>query len=661
MRALLANQAQSTAAITKEDQILTEQANPFRPTLRQFALGRYRVPITTEKVTHRGARSDASETSILFRGQHARRLRARRRRTSAMTTTRAARPTYQVDPVTYQVILSRLDGIVQEMQYCIYRTGYSTIIRETHDASCLLMDAHGDIVGQFAVASLHPGTLAEVTRSIIRTFGDDIHPGDAFITNHPYMAGTPHSIDMAVITPFFHNGRLVAFSGGLAHKSDLGGPVRGSGNAQAREPFQECTLYPPVRLVKSSVWQGDIERILRANSRTPDLIMGDIRGQIGVARLGEERLAETIAKHGVDALLEVFERVKYNVEDTLRAAIANWPDGTTEGESFVDTDGIDLVNPVRYHVKVTKTGDRIHFDMSGSANQVQGPINIQPTQARAALYYSLVAFVDQQTPINGGVREVVETTFRPGSVVCANWPAASGMYMASCMAVAEAALQALAQLVPEKRHANNGGAGGNVFAGTRPEDGSSFIQYELIGSALGANAHGDGASGLSVLLNNAHTAPIEIIESEYPSRVRRFELIQDSGGAGKFRGGLAPRRHYDILTDDAHWTLRGGRHRLPAFGVDGGAPGSLGRCIRNPGTPDETLLPSRFSNIHLKVGDIAAIEKPGGGGLGDVRERPFERVLDDVIDGYVSRAAAIDIYGVDAHRLDAALAAWNDV
>jgi N-methylhydantoinase B len=570
----------------------------------------------------------------------------------------ARRPTQNVDPVTYQVILSRLDGIVQEMQYCIYRTGYSTIIRESHDASCLLMDANGDVVGQFAVASLHPGTLTEVTRTLLSTFGDTIAPGDAFITNHPYLAGTPHAIDMAVVTPFFHDGKLVAFSGGIAHKSDLGGPVAGSGNGQAREPFQECILYPPVRLVKQGEWRADIERILRANSRTPDLIMGDIRGQLGVARLGERRLAETIAKHGVDALLEVFERMKGNAERALREEIATWPDGTAEGESYVDTDGVDLETPVRYHVKVTKTGDRLHFDLSDCNDQVQGPINIQPTQARAALYYALVGFCDAHPPINGGVRNVVETTFRQGSVACANYPAASGMYMASCMSIAEAALQALSAFAPAKRHANNGGAGGNVISGTRP-DGSAFVQYELIGSAYGASAQLDGASGLSVLLNNAHTAPIEIIESEYPTRLQRFDLLPDSGGPGEFRGGLAPRREYVVLAKDAQWTLRGGRHRVPAFGIDGGKPGLVGRCTRNPGTPGETRLPSRFSNVKLTVGDVAAIDKPGGGGLGDPRKRPFEKVLDDVIDGYVTRDSAIADYGVDPARLDAALADWK--
>jgi N-methylhydantoinase B len=289
---------------------------------------------------------------------------------------------------------------------------------------------------------------------------------------------------------------------------------------------------------------------------------------------------------------------------------------------------------------------------------VQGPINIQPVQARAALYYALVAFVDSHPPINGGVRRVVETTFRPGSVVCAHYPCASGMYMASCTALAEATLQALSHFDQSKRHALNGGTGGNVFGGKRA-DGAPFIQYELIGSAYGGSVGKDGASGISALLTNAQTAPVEILESEYATRLRRFELIQDSGGPGEFRGGLAPRREYEILADGLQWTLRGGRNRVPAFGIDGGGPGRLGRCVRNPRTPEETVLPSRFSNVQLNTGDLAAIEKPGGGGLGDPRARPFDKVVADVLDGYVSRDAAIATYGVDPVRLDAAWEAWN--
>jgi N-methylhydantoinase B len=212
-----------------------------------------------------------------------------------MTSTLPPRTTRRVDPVTLQVLVSRLSGIVQEMQESVFRTGYSTIIRESHDASCMLMDANGDIVGSHAVAPLHAGSLMATARAFKATFGADMAPGDAYITNHPYMSGVAHSVDMAVITPVFYDGALIAFSGGIAHKSDLGGVIPGTGYGQARELFQEGIMYPPVRLVRAGEWVRDVETVLRANSRTPDLIMGDIRGQLGVARLGE-RPTSTISR-----------------------------------------------------------------------------------------------------------------------------------------------------------------------------------------------------------------------------------------------------------------------------------------------------------------------------------------------------------------------------
>jgi N-methylhydantoinase B len=566
--------------------------------------------------------------------------------------------TRRVDPITLEVLVRRLSGIVQEMQQNIFRTGYSTIVRESHDASCMLMDADGEVVGEHAVLPLHVGCMPAVVRAIAAAFQTDIHPGDAFITNHPYVSGVPHAMDMAVIAPVFHGDRLIAYSGSIAHKSDLGGVIPGTGYAQARELFQEGIQYPPVRLVSRGVMQRDLEAILRANSRTPDLIMGDIRGQIGVARLGERRVAETVDKYGVDTLLDVFADVHRVSEERLRAALRGWPDGAHEAESFVDTDGIDLERRVRYHVRVEKHGDRIHFDFLDCDDQVAGPINIQPTLARSCLYYAIVGFVDPTLPNNAGVARVVETTFRPGSVLAAHYPAPHNTYMASAIALTEAALQAMSGFVPERRHAGNGGVGANSITGKR-SDGTTFVQYELIGSAYGGRANGDGASAVDVLLSNGRTAPIEILESEYPTRVERFELIRDSAGAGKFRGGIAPRRVYRMLAPEAQWTLRGGRHEVPAFGVRGGNRGRIGVALRRTPAGEETRLPSRFSGVRLAANDVAVLEKAGGGGFGDPRERPFSRVLDDVLDGYVSRDAAITDYGADPQRLDAELERWN--
>ena len=561
-----------------------------------------------------------------------------------------------LDAVTFQVVQSRLSGIVSEMQDSIFRTGYSTIIRESQDASCMLMDADGNVVGEHVILPLHVSALPEVVRAVKRMF-DDIVPGDAFITNHPYIAGVTHSMDMAVITPVFHDGKLIAFCGSIAHKSDLGGVVPGTSYGSARELFQEGIQYPPVRFIAAGVPQRDIEAILRSNSRTPDLVIGDIRGQVGVGRLGERRLADVIERYGIAAVLATFAALQDVTERRIRSILATWPDGVHEAETFVDSDGITLDQSIRYHVRIEKRGDRIAMDFSGSNDQTQGPVNISPSLARGCCYYALIATIDPSLPNNAGVARVVETTFRKGSVLDPHFPAPCCTYMASTTAVVEAILVALSDFAPARRMAGNGGVGGISITGTRPS-GGTFVQYEPSGSAYGGRATSDGVSGIAVLLSNTRTASIEILESEFPTRVRRFELVRDSGGPGRYRGGLSPRRVWEVLVDNAQLTCRGGKHTIPPPGSDGGEPGRLGSLTLNAGTPAEKALPSRFSGVRMMRGDLLRLERAGGGGLGNPRERPFEAILSDVLDGYVSRQAAIDRYGVDAARLDGALASW---
>jgi N-methylhydantoinase B len=565
----------------------------------------------------------------------------------------------RLDPVVFQVVQSRLSGIVREMQDSIFRTGYSTIVRESQDASCMVLDANGNVVGEHVILPLHVSALPEVVGAVRRAFAADIHEGDVFITNHPYEAGVTHAMDMAVVAPVFVDRRIVAFCGSIAHKSDLGGVVPGTSYGSACELFQEGIQYPPVRYVSRGAVVRDIEAIVRANSRTPELVVGDIRGQVGVARLGERRLHELVARYGVETMLLAFDEMQAVTERRIRSALRTWPDGVFEAESFVDTDGVTLDRRVRYHVRIEKRGDRIVFDFTGSDDQTQGPVNVRPPLVRGCCYYALIATIDPALPNNAGVARAVETRFRDGSVLDPRFPAPCGTYMASTTAVVEAALDALSGFVPSRRMAGNGGTGGLSIAGRR-RDGSAFVQYESIASAYGGRAGRDGVSGTAVLLSNTRAAPIEIIESEFPTRVLRFELIPDSGGPGRYRGGLAPRRTYEILADEAQLTLRGGKHEVPAPGVDGGAPGRLGSCIVNADSAIATALPSRFSGVRLRAGDRLTIEKAGGGGLGDPRERQFDAIVEDVLNGYVSRDAAIASYGVDSARLDAALASeWS--
>lgn len=552
-----------------------------------------------------------------------------------------------MDPITIQVIRAALDGIVQEMQTSLFRTGFSTIIRESHDASCALLNTRGEVIAQHVVLPLHMGAFPACIESLLEeTSPEALCEGDAFIVNHPYRGGSPHAPDLAVLTPVFHCGDWVGFCASMAHKSDIGGTVPGSGSGNAREIFQEGLHLPAVRFVAQGKLVSEIERLIHANSRTPELVLGDIRGQVGANRVGERRFVELMAKYGKETVLAATEQLSQYTEARLRQAIASWPDGSYAGEACVDNDGIDLAEPVRIHVTIEKTGADILFDFSHCSRQTTGPANIRPPLVRACCYYCLVALVDPFLPINQGLARVVQTRFRAGTVVCPNYPAAVNTYMPTALVVAEAILQAAGSLVPEKRIAEGSGSGAIALGGRGKTRGRDYVQYEIFAGGVGGRVGRDGAAATSFHLSNGKITPIEIVESEFPTRVERFEPICDSGGAGQFRGGLGFVRQYRILQDEVRFSMRTDKHDIAPQGLAGGRPGRTGACIINPGEDAGTRMPSRFGDRRLADGDVLRIERPGGGGIGNPFARDPKTVLDDVRNGYVSIASAGEDYGV---------------
>ncbi|HUK42569.1 MAG TPA: hydantoinase B/oxoprolinase family protein [Candidatus Acidoferrales bacterium] len=558
-----------------------------------------------------------------------------------------------VDPITLQVIQARLAGIVQEMQNSLFRTGYSTIIRESQDASCAILNCQGEVIAQHVVLPLHMGAFPACAAAILKHFPrDEICDGDAFITNHPYLGGSPHAPDMGVLTPIFYKGDWVGFAADMAHKSDIGGTVPGSGSGSAREIFQEGLHLPPVKFVSRRSPVKEIEAMITANSRTPALVIGDLRGQVGAARLGERRIAELMERYGKETIVESTELLSSHTEGRIRQAIALWPDGESEGESFVDHDGIDLARPIRLHVKIKKSGDQIHFDFRDCSDQTQGPANIRPPLVKAAVAYCLVALVDPFLPINQGLARTVDATFREGSVVDPRFPAAVNTYMPTALALTEAVLKALAPFVPKKSIAGGSGSAALVLGGRDAASQRPFVHYEIFSGGTGARSGKDGVSATAFHLSNCKTAPVEIIESEFPARVERFEMISDSGGAGEWRGGLGFARDYRILIDDVRFSMRTDKHSVEPWGMNHGSPGGKGACVIGPETPQEKRLPSRFGDHRLNRGELLRIERPGGGGLGSPLRRPVEKVVEDVRQGYVSIDKARSDYGVVVEAID---------
>ncbi len=557
----------------------------------------------------------------------------------------------KIDAVDLEVIRASLGGIVQEMQNSLFRTGFSTIIRESQDASCAVLDAQAQVIAQHVVLPLHIGAFPACCRAVLDAFDAEIAEGDAFLINHPYEGGSPHAPDMAVITPIFHNATLLGFCASIAHKSDIGGPVPGSCSGQAKEIFNEGLQLPAVRFERGYQSFGDVARIIAANSRTPELVLGDIAGQVGAARLGERRVNALLEKYGRAKCLGAFARLLELSESKLRAALAAWPDGRFEAERFVDDDGIKLEVPVRIHVAVSKQGDQIHFDFSGSADQTAGPANIRPPLVQAACAYCLISLTDPHTFVTSGTLKAFDITTREGSVMNPRHPAPVNTYNPTVHAVVDAIFAAMTNIVPARARADGCGSRSIILGGRSTYTGKGYVQYEIIGGGGGGRAAQNGASGTTVNQSNAKIASVEIIESEFPTRVLRFELIADSGGAGQYRGGLGIRREY-LNLEDARFSIRSTKHVIAPLGAAGGMPGRTGNILINPDTPAQKQLPTRYADYPLKAGDIFRLDTPGGGGFGPVAKRDPQTVLEDVRQGYVSQAMAKAQYGVIVAQRD---------
>ncbi|HVB04961.1 MAG TPA: hydantoinase B/oxoprolinase family protein [Acidimicrobiales bacterium] len=551
------------------------------------------------------------------------------------------------DAVTTELIRSKVNSLSEEMLYLLYRSAYSTLMRENRDCSFLATTPSGDLLTEgphyyrFAIHNL----LSRM----------EPRDGDIFITNHPYESGVQHTPDLLVMVPVFHAGVHIGFSCATAHKSDVGGAVVGSASSQSTELFQEGLLLPIIRF--GHFTEDDFEldenviRIISTNVRNPDLFLGDMRAQIGVTRVGRERLEELAAHYGAEALLEAFEEILNAGERMMRHHLAGWPDGSVTVEGFVDDDGIHRDRPVRFEFVVTKEKDSITFDASGSDDQTRGPVNMQQGYMENAVFGGLLSVTDPSASYNDGMRRPVRVITRLGSVFQPHFPAPVGAATIVSHRVWDMVLEALGHFVPAEAVANGGGSGGTLallWEGEAQSVTSRAMQYEILGTGLGASASGDGCDGTSASGQNMPLTPIEILETQFPVRIRRFELIEDSGGPGEFRGGMSYRREYECLAP-ATLNRRADRGKFSARGINGGLPGSLGRLILNAGAPDEREL-APAGTYHLERGETFTVIGSGAGGYGHPTARDPEAVRRDVVLGDVSRAAAEEYYGVVVDR-----------
>jgi N-methylhydantoinase B len=551
-----------------------------------------------------------------------------------------------LDSITTEVIGHRLAAACDEIFATLVKTAYSPNIKERRDCASGIFDADGNLVALAAICPIHLSSLMGLVETVLRHHGKDrLSPGDCFITNDPYIGGGSHLPDIAVLSPVFYQDELVAFITNIAHHSDVGGRVPGSESADCRTIFEEGVRIPLVRILKNYNVQEDTLSFICLNSRLPREREGDLRAQIAANWTGIERIKALLERFG-RGTFEAGTRALFDyAERRTRAAIARLPDGTYEHEEFLDNDGVkDNLVPLR--VKLTLSGERIKFDFSGTAPQVDGARNMPLNATLSTVYYAVKALTDPDLPPNSGYYRAIDVHVPEGTVLNTRPPAAVSDRVATANILGDLLFGAFAKADPGFAMAACGPYHGLIFSGADPRCDSYFVDYETFAGASGATSFQDGRDAVRVHVSGAPNLPVETVEKEYPLAVLCYELIPDSGGAGRFRGGLGTRRDVASLGRDVRVSGRGLRQSYPANGSFGGLAGALGSFLGNPETSEETILEGAFSNYPLGEGKVVRVETPAGGGFGSPLERDPERVADDVSNGKVSKAAARDVYGV---------------
>ena len=546
-----------------------------------------------------------------------------------------------MDAITIQILRNKVASLVEEMHYHFYRSGYSTIIRESRDFSCVILDRAGRLIVAPPMF-FHAPVYRHLVGRILQVYGAGkdgrtIEDGDVFVSNHPYDGGLPHVSDMAFVAPVFADGEVVAFAGSIAHKADVGGAVAGSTSANATELYHEGLLVPPVKIWERGEPLPDIERIILTNSRQPELVRGDVHAQIAVTQMGAARVKELCARFGAPTVTDAFAAILKGAADELRAAIARLPEGEASAQGLLDSDGVVVDKPVKLAVTVAIKDGLASFDFSKSDPQARGPVNLRPSMVEACVFYSLIGCLGPDLHFNDGMRDAVRLVFAPRTVTNAEFPAPVSNYQMVNLKLVDVILEALAHFHPVRAVANAGSSSALTIAWAQGRPGQSTMQYEIMGSAYGGGMGHDGASATATHLSNLHITPIEILESEFPCRITRFDLVADSGGRGQWRGGLSLAREYELL-ESATVIRRYDKSRFPPGGGAGGGAGSGARFVIRLGTEQEYVTPSS-GRYEMAAGERFLLQSAGGGGYGDPARRDPAALARDLAEGYVTAEA----------------------
>lgn len=541
------------------------------------------------------------------------------------------------DPITLGVLWGALQSIAVEVGTTIHRTAYSAQAREGQDFSVAIFDRQGRMTAQGPYSPGHMGAMNFAVLNMLAAFpADTLSPGDVMLLNDPAL-GSGHLPDFFVTQPAFHGGELIGFITNIVHHTDVGGSRPGSQAVEGVFDYhQEGLFIPPTKIADGGVLNESVLSLIAANSRTPDNIKGDLAAQRNALRVGELRLGELVSRHGIDVYEACIEVILDETEATMRRAIAGIPDGRYEFSDHLDDYGPGT-DPLEVKVAITVEGESLKLDFDGSSPQTESGLNAYLNYTKSYSYAAIKCLTDPYGPMNAGALRPIEITAPEGSFLNPRRPAGGGPRAIICYRVFEAVLGAMSLAIPDRVAAASSHFSNPTWGGFDPAANRRFVTYELILGGSGARASQDGCEAMASAFN-ASNIPVEAMEAVQPVVIERFELIPDSGGAGRYRGGCGVRRDMRILGENIKFSNLSERQRFAPFGLFGAEPGGRGRTVVNPG-PEERVVGGKAS-LDLQYGDVVSFQLAGGGGYGDPFERDPEAVLADVRLGLVSPEAA---------------------
>ncbi|GAA0974759.1 hydantoinase B/oxoprolinase family protein [Acrocarpospora macrocephala] len=560
------------------------------------------------------------------------------------------------DAITTEIIRHGLLAAAEEMARNLCRTAYNTVVYEIHDYGIGIHDANGDVVADApGIAVFTRGNDHGIKKAVEFLGRDAMRPGDVLILNYPYWSSA-HTLDPLVFAPVHHGEELIGFASCRIHVLDLKQKDPGY-VLDSTDMYQEGLFFPASKLYRAGVQNDDVFNVIRFNSRMPQRTIGDIQAQVSACVTGVRRTQEIAAKYGAGTLLRAMDAINDHGERLARLALAKLPKGTWTAHDFVDSDGVDLDRLIKMHVTVTITDNEMIIDWTGSDRDVKGPINLPVGQTEAFCSLIFKALTTPDTPVVAGNFRPMRVITEPGSVMHAVPPMPTFTLWTGLLG-GEVVLKALAQGMPDRVPACSGGDVSSMMGlGINPRNGETWLEATNEAVGFGAHATGDGEDGIMHLSEpGCRNNPVEVLETKSPMFIESYGYRPDTGGPGRFRGGVGVGRTYRFTAPSTGICLVY-KTRTKPWAIGGGRPGENNHIVLNPGTGREVVQGGGYN--HLEAGDVLVNNTGGGGGFGDPFEREPERVARDVRNGFVSAAAAARDYGVvvDPDSLDVDAAA----